>query len=49
MGVWHHWISEGTDCSNEAGHSNYVDVFSKSEKWIGAPPKPGFESWGSRE
>ena len=34
---------------NEAGHSNYVDVFSKSEKWIGAPPKPGFESWGSRE
>ena len=34
---------------NEASHSNYVDVFSKSEKWIGAPPKPNFESWGNRE
>ena len=43
-------LDSGRDGShNEASHSTYVDVFSKSEKWIGAPPKPNFESWGNRE
>ena len=34
---------------NEAPHSSYVDVFSKSEKRIGSPPQPNFETWSSRE
>ena len=25
------------------------DAFSKSEKWLGVPPKPNFESWSTRE
>ena len=26
-----------------------VDVFAKSEKWLGTPPSPGCEKWGNRE
>ena len=33
------------------GNSDHsaVDAFSKSEKWLGTPPKPNFDSWGTRE
>ena len=26
-----------------------IDAFSKSEKWLGTPPKPNFDSWNTRE
>ena len=29
--------------------SEEKDAFSRSEKWLGSPPSPGFESWRSRE
>lgn len=34
---------------NERSQPSHVDVFSKSEKWIGSPPKPNFEAWSGRE
>lgn len=34
---------------NEVSRPSQVDVFSKSEKWIGSPPKPNFDAWSSRE
>ena len=34
---------------NETSPPTHVDVFSKSEKWIGSPPKPNFEAWSGRE
>ena len=47
----------GLDFSRDGAHNNLagnserssVDAFSKSEKWLGAPPKPSFESWNTRE
>ena len=34
---------------NELGQTVPLDVFSKSEKWLGTPPKPNFETWANRE
>ena len=39
--------SDGTH--NDQGQYVPLDVFSKSEKWLGSPPKPSFESWTNRE
>ena len=34
---------------NNGNANQQVDVFSKSEKWIGTPPTPKFETWKDRE
>ena len=47
----------GLEFSRDGEHNNPTvapwnmanDVFSKSEKWLGSPPKPCFENWSNRE
>ena len=34
---------------NDQGQTVPLDVFSKSEKWLGSPPKSSFETWTNRE
>ena len=40
--------SAGAQGSGEVGRSQ-LDVFSKTEKWIGSPPQPLFDKWVNRE
>ena len=35
--------------TGNSGGEYSVDVFAKSEKWLGIPPSPGCEKWGNRE
>ena len=47
----------GLEFSRDGAHNNLtggldgtpVDAFSKSEKWLGVPPKPNFDSWNTPE
>ena len=44
----------GLEFSRDGDHNNTPwnvsnDVFSRSEKWLGSPPKPCFENWSNRE
>ena len=43
-------LTFGSDgAHNDTSQTVQLDVFSKSEKWLGSPPKPSFETWTNRE